>query len=239
MNTKFFIAVCAFALCVAPALSQPDASPKPKEDVKSAVAEDGSRHEGPGGIPDDELREMVSTILMVRVSRDLDLTDEQTVILVKHMQEMRDELSKLYEERDVAMKALRDLVANDSATDDAINAKLQELISLEEKRAGAKRVAFEKLSAGLTTKQKGKLFVTLQDFEMQMRKMMSRAKDMGEDAIRERFKNWERGEGHGPMDRPMVREFMKNRKGPEDGGDAPKPENESKPETPQAEKPAK
>lgn len=238
MNTKFFISVCAFALCVAPAFSQPETVPTPKDDVKAAVGEGGPHHDGPGGIPDDELREMVSTILMVRVSRDLDLTDEQTVILVKHMQEMRDELSKLYEGRDVAMKALRDLVADDSATDDAINAKLQELMSIEEKRAGAKRVAFEKLSAGLTTKQKGKLFVTLQDFEMQMRKMMSRAKDMGEDAIRERFKNWERGEGHGPMDRPMVREFLKNRKGPDDGDDAPKPEKDTKPDDPKAEKPA-
>lgn len=238
MNTKLLIGVCALALCVAPAFAQPEGPPRPKDDAKAAADADGPRHDGPGGIADDELREMVSTILMVRVSRDLDLTDEQTVILVKHMQEMRDELSKLYEERDAAMKSLRELLGNEATTDEAIDAKLQELMGIEEKRGGAKRTAFEKLSAGLTSKQKGKLFVTLQDFEGQMRKMMSRAKDMGEEAIRERFRSWERGEGHGPMDRPMVREFMKNRKGPEEGGAATNPEKDPKPETPKAEKPA-
>jgi hypothetical protein len=61
---------------------------------------------------------------------------------------------------------------------------------------------------------------------------------MGEDAIRERFRSWERGEGHGPMDRPMVREFMKNRKDLDDGGDKPKPEKDAKPDATKAEKPA-
>ncbi|MCC6155549.1 MAG: hypothetical protein IT367_17400 [Candidatus Hydrogenedentes bacterium] len=236
MNTKLLIGMCALALCIAPAFGEPDNAPK--DDAKAVAGPGGPHSEGLGGIPEDELREMVSTILMVRVSRNLDLTDEQTVVLVKHMQEMRDELSKLYEARDAAMTSLRESLDNEATTDDAVDAKLKELMGIEEKRASAKREAFEKLSAGLTTKQKGKLFVTLQDFEMQMRKMMSRAKDMGEDAIRERFKNWERGEGHGPMDRPMVREFMKNRRGPEDDGDAPKPEKDVKPETPKAEKPA-
>ncbi len=237
MNTKLLIGICAFALCIAPAFAQPEGSPKPKDEAKAADTS-GPHGDGPGAIPEEDIREMVSTILMVRVSRSLDLTDEQTVILVKHMQEMRDELSKTYQERDAAMKSLRELVENEATTDDAIDAKLKELISIEEKRSGAKRAAYEKLSAGLTAKQKGKLFITLQDFEGQMRKMMSRAKDMGEDAVRERFRSWERGEGHGPMDRPMVREFMKNRKDSEEGGEKPKPEKDAKPDAAKVEKPA-
>lgn len=201
-------------------------APKPEQDA-------APYHDRPSGLPEDELRDMVSTIMMVRISRSLELSDEQTVVMVKHMQEMRDSLSKLYEERDTAMDALRALAEKENATDGEINTQLQALMSIDEKRVQAKRDAFEKISSGFTTKQKAKLYITLQDFEGQLRRMMARAKEMGEDAVREKFQHWERGDGpRDPMDRPMVRQFMKDRRpGPEtQEGEAPKAPEEKKAE---------
>ena len=57
MNTKLPIGVCVLALCVASAFAQPEGPPRPKDDAKAAT--DGPRHDGPGGIADDELREMI------------------------------------------------------------------------------------------------------------------------------------------------------------------------------------
>lgn len=198
------------AVLALPAFAEPQAGDPAKKAEQSAPPRGGH----PGGFPDEDLRDMVSTIMMVRVSRSLELTDEQTVIMVKHMQEMRDSLSKLYDERDKTMNALREVTAKEGATDDEINAQLQALISIDDKRLQAKKDAFDKISSGFTAKQKATLYITLQEFEGQMRKMMSRAKEMGEDVIREKFQQWNREGGpHGPMmDRPMVRQYMKERR---------------------------
>ena len=223
------IAILSAALLALPAMAGPEGD-APKDGSKerpAAESRDGSHHDGPSGIMDDEIRDMVSTILMVRVSRSLELTDEQTVILVKHMQEMRDEISKLYAQRDESMKSLRELLDKESVTDDELNSKLDEVVAVDEKRAAAKRETFEKVAADLTPRQKAKLYVTLQDFEGQMRRMMQRAKEMGEDALREKLQEWNRGDGpsHSGPDRPMVKQFMKNRRPgpPPADGEAPPP----------------
>jgi hypothetical protein len=205
-------AALAIGALAIPAVGEPDNAP-PKAEHQAGTQE-GPRHEGQGGLKDDEIRDMVSTIMMVRVSRSLELSDEQTVILVKHMQEMREETSKLYRQRDDVMASLRAQVGNEGATDDEVNAKLQELISIEDKRHQVKKDAFDKISAGFTAKQKAKLFITLQEFEGQMRRMVQRAKEMGEDALREKIQEWNRGDGppRGPADRPAAKQFMKNRR---------------------------
>lgn len=221
------LVVLAIVVLAAPAFGQPPAEP-PKPSADSGAGAHHFGPGGPGGIDDAELREMVSTIMMVRISRSLELSEEQTVLLVKHVQEMRDEISKVYAERDAAMKALRELVAQDNAGDAEINAKLKELVSIEERRVKAKSDAFDKASAGLTAKQKAKLYLTLQDFEGQMRRMMMRAKEMGEDAVREKLKAWERGDGDGPpfgpRDKPGLKQFMPGRRpGPPPDSQAPPP----------------
>lgn len=217
-------------LCAAAFATFASADPVAPDPAAAPVTSPGQdakpKGEGHGSLSEEELRDLVSTIMMVRVSRSLELTDEQTVVLVKHMQEMRDEVFKLYKQRDESAKALRDLVAKDGAADGDIDAKLKDLISVDEKRAQVKKDAFDKISAGMSVKQKAKLYITLQDFEGQMRKMMSRAKEMGEDVLREKMQSWERGEGPpmgGLMDRPNMRQMMKNRRGgPSADDEAPK-----------------
>ncbi|MBM3288763.1 MAG: hypothetical protein FJY92_01290 [Candidatus Hydrogenedentes bacterium] len=222
----------AIALWAVPAFAGAEAAPP--ADSAAPAAAGPARHDGPGGILDEDLRDLVSTIFMVRVSRNLELSDEQTVVMVRHMQEMRDEMSGLYNQREDVVRSLRGLVEKDGVSDADIDAKLNELMTIDQKRIEAKKSAFDKISEGLTAKQKAKLYVTLQDFENQMRKMMARAKEMGEDVVLDRMQKWERGEGPGgpPMDRPMVRQMMKNRRGA-----APAPEDEPKAKTPEQEGP--
>lgn len=157
--------------------AQPAEDRKPDSDEKDRAS-------------DDEIRELVSTILMVRISRSLDLTDEQTVVLVRHLQDLRDEMSNLYRERDELVKQMRDLVDQPGVTDDELSTKLNQLISLDERRSQARRNAFEKASQGLTTKQKAKLYVTLQEFEGQMRRLVSRAMEMSEDQLKRMREEW-------------------------------------------------
>lgn len=181
---------------------------------------------------DEDIRELVTTILMVRMTRSLELTDEQTILMVRHMEELRDAMSKVGHERDTVMKELRDVVAKDGVTDAEIDAKLKQLVALDEKRSNLRHEAFEKAGANLSPKQQAKLYINLQDFEGQMRRLIQRAKEMGSDKMM-RFRE-EMGKPDGDMrdangppfggpDRPLLKQMMKNRKSgqPEDGATQP------------------
>lgn len=134
---------------------------------------------------DQEIREMVTTVMMARMSRELELTDEQTVLMVRNFAELRDTLSKLGEERGDLIETLREKVDN-NAPEAEIVPLLNRLMAVDDDRDAARRDTYAKAGADLTIAQKAKLYIFVQDFEWHMRRLIMKAREIGE----ERLKRW-------------------------------------------------
>lgn len=127
-----------------------------------------------------EIRELVSSVLMARVSRELELTEEQTVVMIRQMQEMREKMGGLWREREVVSDELREALKND-APDAELEQKLDAMIQVDQERSQLRRDYFEQMAAGLSVKQRAKLYVFLQEFEWHMRRLIQRAIEMSND----------------------------------------------------------
>ncbi len=125
---------------------------------------------------DRDAREMVEVVMMVRLSRELDLSEEETVLLVRRMSEFREVLGGLHRQRRRLMGALRgDL--QEEGNEEEIRAKLEELKELDGRLNNIKPDLHEKLSEGLDERQQARLYLFLQDFEENMRRMVQRVRE--------------------------------------------------------------
>ncbi|GMU91030.1 MAG: hypothetical protein AMXMBFR4_00880 [Candidatus Hydrogenedentota bacterium] len=127
-----------------------------------------------------EIRELVSSVLMARVSRELELTDEQTVVMIRQMQEMREKMGGLWRQREAAGDELREALKND-APDADLEQKLDAMIRVDQERNQLRWDYFKQMAAGLSVKQRAKLYVFLQEFEWHMRRLIQRAIEMSKD----------------------------------------------------------
>lgn len=140
---------------------------------------------GIGGT-DQDVRELVETLMVVRLSRELELSEDQTVLLVRRIGDHRETLNGLQRERRRLMQALREAV-NNAENDGAVSAKLEELKVHDRKIADTKLELHAKLAEGLDLRQQARLFIFLQDFEENMRRTVERVRErsrMLEDAGR-------------------------------------------------------
>jgi hypothetical protein len=126
-----------------------------------------------------DAREMVEMVMMVRLSRELELTEEETVLLVRRMTEFREELGKLNRKRRSLSANLRELTNGENAEsdDEAIQLALKDLKKSDQRINNAKLEMHEKLSEGLDANQQGRLYFFLEDFEENMRHMVQRVRD--------------------------------------------------------------
>ncbi|MCC6486453.1 MAG: hypothetical protein IT364_03060 [Candidatus Hydrogenedentes bacterium] len=131
---------------------------------------------------DKEIREMVTTVMMVRMSRELELNDEQTVLMVRNFTTLRDHLTALSEERDALVGKLRDAVKT-SAPDAELQPVLDQLMAVDSKREQARREAYEKAGTNLSVMQRAKLYIFIQDFEGHLRRLVQRARELGSDKV--------------------------------------------------------
>ncbi|GMV95105.1 MAG: hypothetical protein AMXMBFR82_48830 [Candidatus Hydrogenedentota bacterium] len=164
-----------------------------------AKPKDEWRGDKPDEWKDQEIREMVTTVMMVRMSRELELTDEQTVLMVRNFGDLRDTLSELGEQRGNLIDTLRDKVGND-APDAEIEPILDQLMALDEKRDTVREEAFEKASADLTVAQRAKLYIFVQDFEWHMRRLIQKAREVGGDRVKRWHDEVVNGEDRRPND---------------------------------------
>jgi hypothetical protein len=121
-------------------------------------------------------RDVVEIMMMVRLSRELELTEEETVLLVRRMADFREDYDKLHRERRAITGQLREAMAQD-AGDEALRAKLDELKTLDERMHEARAGLHEKLSEGLSEQQRVRIYMFLQDFEQNMARMVQRVRE--------------------------------------------------------------
>ncbi len=125
-----------------------------------------------------DVRELIETVKMVRLTKELGLTQEQTVVLVKQYNEYKERLEKLSQRRQERLRDLKDAVHSDN--DDRIEAALKALIVQDAEIAETRRTAFNEVGKELTIKQKARLYVFLQEFDQDMRRLIQRARERGE-----------------------------------------------------------
>ena len=200
-STLLIILLLALGALAPIAFAQPPASPAPPQ--TAAGHRDGVKS---SEWKDKDIRDMVTTVLMVRMSSELGLNDEQTVLLVRNFANLRDTLGRLSEEREQLMGKLKSAVEK-GAPDDQIQPLLDQLMSIDGQREKAQHEAFEKAGADLTVTQKAKLYIYAQEFEGHMRKLIQKAREMGGDRMM-RFPGGAEGTPPGVDDRYLRRGFQ-------------------------------
>lgn len=144
------------------------------------------RGPGPGGGPgfgaepgewDKEgAKEMVETLMMARLSRELKLNDEETILMVRRVEEFKEKTAQLRKERGGLVKDLRDAVAS-GAPDADIEAKTKALIEADRKLSDARFGMFDEAKKGLSAVQSAKLYVFMSEFENQLRRLVQQARE--------------------------------------------------------------
>lgn len=124
----------------------------------------------PGG-GDEHSRELLQQVMVARLSQELELNDEQTVLLVRRFLDYKDSGRKLRRERNDLARDLRELVKQGEAKSAEIDEKLNALVAADQKVADAKRELYLALSKDLPPVKKAKLYAFMQQFESDLRRM--------------------------------------------------------------------
>jgi hypothetical protein len=123
-----------------------------------------------------DVRELIETVMLVRLSKELELDDEKTVLLVRRFGEVKEQAESLAKQRGQALAELKASVrAGD--TDEVIQEKLTKLRDLDTQLATIKEDAFQQAASELTVTQQAKLYVFIQEFEDEMRHMIMKARE--------------------------------------------------------------
>jgi hypothetical protein len=151
--------VCALAIVATGAYAQP-------------------RFEGGGGpdarpFLDNEARELLEQVMLARLSRELDLDSEQTVLMVRKYAAFREQVAALREKRTALAGDLREAVKAE-AGDARVARLLDNLRAADEEIARARLTIYDEISADLTTQHKAKLYLFIAEFENQLRKWVMR-----------------------------------------------------------------
>lgn len=162
------LAVLALILAVAPAFAAEPAPPEKGKGKSEAKAADDARA--------IESRNLLEEVLMARLTRELALNEEQTVLMVRHLAEFRDKMASLRRERMVLARELRQAV-REGKDDAAIGKLLEAVVAHEEKAAMARREIVDFEGFELTTWQKAKLYLFIVDFEGDMRRLLKQAQE--------------------------------------------------------------
>lgn len=148
--------------------------------------------EGLGWPVDDNGREMLEALRIIKISEALKLDDEQTVILMRRFREMKERTETLHKERQSIMHELKQSIQSNAAESE-IQQKLDALMAKEDETVAARREAFERAGEGLSALQRAKLYVFMSEFDSEMRKMIRQARQHPRDESGER-REGERGD---------------------------------------------
>lgn len=123
---------------------------------------------------DQDLRELLHTILMVRLSQALELSDEQTLALSKRAGSYKDELAEMKWQIAGAKHDLRVAVTR-GESDEVVEKKLEDCLMQEEAIADLLRAMITESRKDLTVEQAAKFYLFVGDFENEMRDLIDRA----------------------------------------------------------------
>lgn len=138
----------------------------------------------PGGPPappqeiTEENRKMLQQVMVSRLSMDLGLTDEQSIIFMRRFAELEEQQRALRRERAEIMRKLRPIL-KDQRDEDALHRLMGRLEEVNRKSAASEetiRRSFDEMNLNVWQKAKVELF--LSDFENQVRRIVQQARNI-------------------------------------------------------------
>lgn len=152
-------------------LALPSAWAQPPESPGDAQAQVKS----PAPESEEDVRELVESIRMAKLSREVGLTEEQTVLLMRRYHETRERIGRLTKTRFEQLKTLREAVAEGSS-DDQIKLLLEQLRATDMDLMRVHQEAVAQASDGLTVTQQAKLYIFMNTFDHDMRRLVERVR---------------------------------------------------------------
>ncbi len=140
----------------------------------------------------EDPREMVETVLMARLAKALELSEEETVMVVQRFQDYRSELHAMVREHQDLVRSLRENLREEDPDEGEIEERLEAVIEQEKAIANHRHETFKAVGEDLTSLQQARLYVFMQDFDADMRRLIHRA--------RESWRERERDSGDGRRD---------------------------------------
>lgn len=143
-----------------------------------------SQHEGrpmrrprrPDPAADAQIRDLLQQVMVARISQDLALNDEQTVIMVRRFSEFREQLREMMRHRAELIQGL-DRMLREGAEGPVLEERIGAINGLDMEIAHARIRIFEQTGEGLTPTQRAKLYLFISDFEAEMRALIQQARD--------------------------------------------------------------
>lgn len=181
MARMALVALVSAGALLAPVVSWAQPGPPPPDGVgwrgngpPPPPGPHGDRRRGPG--PDAQTRELLEQVMLARVSKELSLDDEQTVIMVRRFAEHKEEMRALLRERGARMRALSAAVRGnvDAAT---LEEALEAVQEADARIMSLKFSTYESLGEGLTAWQRARLYLFITEFEDDMRRLVQQARD--------------------------------------------------------------
>lgn len=125
---------------------------------------------------DAELTDLIESVMAARLSKELGLNDEQTVLMVRRFSDFREQLTEMKRQRQEKVRALRTAL-REKQPDEKIEAALQDLIAHDLDTLEFRKNAYQNAAGSLSTTQRAKLYVFVTDFEADMRKLIQQARE--------------------------------------------------------------
>ena len=159
-----------------PALAQtPAATPPPAPEAVPAP---------PREEPEINARDLAELVMAVKLTKELGLNDEQTILMVRKLSDFRDQMNALRKERQQAAKELRNAIQA-KEPEPQIESRLNALITLDDKTANFRKERFAKLSEGLSPNKRAILYIFVNDFENEMKQLVQKVKERREQLMGE------------------------------------------------------
>lgn len=122
-----------------------------------------------------DVRELVQLVMVARLAEGLQLTDEQTVVMMRRLEKIREHSDALAKERRELHKNLQQSL-REKAPDQEIKEGLHALLEHDEQAARERREMFAQACEGLSVEQQAKLYVFIGEFHKEMQRLIKQAR---------------------------------------------------------------
>lgn len=177
--------------------SPPPPPPPPPPDAP------GGPHMGPDlfgpqrGFGGARARELLEQVFVARLSRKLELNDEQAVLMVRRYSEHRERILQLKEQRRELAAQVRKRVEENNENPE-IGELLGRLVGVDRDIVNARFAIYEQLGDGLSPAQRAALYLFIADFEEEMRGWLNQVQRRGFMGEPNSFTPGAMGPGQGP-----------------------------------------
>ena len=177
-----FLVLIPFALLCAGARTEESDAPSAPGAPEQAAPREGGQ----------DTRKLLEEVLMARLTKELALDETQTVLMVRHLAEYRDAMAAVRRERAQVLRSLRQAV-RESKDEKSIAGLMAELATLDQKALELRTGILDVDGVPLTTWQKARLYLFINEFEADMRRLLNRAQERRAPNARTPGKGQERG----------------------------------------------